>query len=196
MASKVDICNKALTLMGANPITNLEEDSNEANILNRVYPTSLKSALSECKWNFATTRSTLASLSDTLAWKYDEEAYVYQRPSNCVRIFGVSDSQAVWREEGDVIISDSSGLGVLYVFLHEDPTKYPAKFIDALATRLAADSCYMITNSKSKTDDLRAQYETVDLPAAISENSQVGTQQTPQDDAWTDAKNNDGALNA
>jgi hypothetical protein len=108
--SKTSICNKALTLVGANPIVSIDDDSQNARILNRVYEIALKSILSECKWNFAIKRHTLVESTETIDWDYDDEAYVYVRPADVVRIFGTNDDDAVWREEGDLIISDTAAL--------------------------------------------------------------------------------------
>ena len=127
--SKTELVNKSLTLVGANPIVNLTDDSNNARIVNRVYESSLRSILSECKWNFATKRKLLAQVVTTLEWYYEGESYIYQKPVDCIRIFGVNDDMAVWREEGSYIIADISGFGVLYVYYVDDIAKYSSSFI-------------------------------------------------------------------
>lgn len=188
MATKTEILNKALTQVGAAPVTNIDDDSNNARTLSRVYKTSLESILSECKWNFATKRSSLSVLTDTLDWYDTGETYVYQKPIDMIRIFGVSNATARWREEGDYIVSDSSGLGVRYVYYIDVPSKYPAFFIDAFVDRLSADIAYSIVNSATLGKQYRELYEKISLPRAMSQNAQVGIQQTMQDDAWENAK--------
>ncbi len=98
--TKTDILNKALTLIGAAPIINIDDDSNNARILNRVYETALRSVLSEAKWNFATKRSLLSVVTDVPEWYDTGETKVYQKPSDMIRIYGMSVSDAAWREEG------------------------------------------------------------------------------------------------
>ena len=147
--SKSQMCNKALTKLGEQPITNLSDDTERARVLNRVYELSLKTILSEGKWNFAVKRANLTELDVTLAWTYAGEAYVYQKPTDMIRIFDKSSSTATFREEGDYIISDTSGLGVLYVYYLDDPAKYSASFVEAFIDRLCADIAYMIVNSAS-----------------------------------------------
>lgn len=188
--SKTELINKALTLVGANPITSIDDETNNARIVSRVYEISLRSILSECKWNFATKRVLLSTVTETLAWYYtgDNEAYVYQRPVDVIRIFGTNDSDAIWREEGDYIISDTSGLGVLYVYYLDNPDKYPASFIEAFGDKLAGNIAYMILNDASKAKDMYEKYQTITLPNARAENSQIGKQQYMQDDAWLNAK--------
>jgi hypothetical protein len=190
-ATKTDILNKALTLIGAAPVTNIDDDTNNARILNRVYETSLRSVLSECKWNFATKRILLSASLSTPAWYDSGETYVYQRPTDIVRIYGSNDRDATWREEGEFIYSDTSGLGIRYVQYLDVPSQYPAYFVDAFVDRLCADIAYSIVNSASLGDKWKSTYESVSLAKARSANAQTGVQQTVQDDAWELAKYND-----
>ena len=194
--SKTDICNKALTQLGAAPITNIDDNTNNANILSRVYEIALKSVLAECKWNFATKRRLLSVSTYDPEWDYDDEAYVYARPADIVRIFESNDEDATWREEGDYIISDTAGLGIAYVYYLDTPSKYPIFFVDALVDKLASDIAYMIINSATKAEQMIAKYEKVSLPKAIAQNSQIGKQQTLKDDAWELSRLSNGSLDS
>ncbi len=186
--TKTSLVNKALTLCGAAPITNITDDTNNARIANRVYEISRQSILTECCWNFATTRATLTVSAVAQPWDYDDEAYTYVRPTNVLRIFDVNDQYATWREEGDYIMSDTASLGIKYVYDHDDPSKYPPKFLEAFIDKLCADISFIIINSASKAESFLLKYEKVSLPKAMSENSQTGKQQTQLDDAWENAK--------
>lgn len=187
--SKTNIINKSLLLIGASPITSIDDGSNTANLISGLYEISLKSVLSECKWNFATKRSALSTSSTTSLGFYDVgETIIYDKPSDMVRIFDVSPKSAVFREEGDLIISDSSDLAVRYVYYLEDTTKYSIYFIDALADRLASEIAFPIVNDKSLTAIMMDKYEKISLPKAKSMNSQTGKHQVLVDDAWEVAK--------
>lgn len=194
--SKVELINKSLTLLGAAPITSIDDDTTNARAVNRVYEIALRSILSECKWNFATKRALLGLVTDTMAWNYTNERYVYQRPIDVIRIFGTNDDDGEWREEGDYIISDTAGLGVLYVYYLDNPDKYPAQFIEAFADKLASDIAYLILNSATKAQEMYQKYQTMSLPNARSENAQVGKQQYMKDDAWELSKDSNWSLNA
>ena len=186
--SKTDICNKALTLVGANPIVNIDDEANNARILNRVYDISLRSILSECLWNFATKRSLLALSADTVEWYHTNESYIYAKPADCVKIFSSNDNDAEWREEGDYILSDTSGLGIKYVRYLDEPNKYPAPFAEAFIDKLAAEIAFTVVNSRTLGVDLTKKYLDYSLPRAKSENAQTGTHQYVKDDAWELAK--------
>jgi hypothetical protein len=189
--SKTQILNKALTLIGAAPVTSIDDDTTNARTLSNVYETSLRSILSECKWNFATKRIDLSLSTDTLDWYDVGQTYVYQKPADMIRIFDTNDSNSTWREEGEYIISDTTGLGVRYVYYLDVPSKYPSYFVDAFVDRLCADIAYMIVNSTTLGEKYKALYESVSLPKAISSNSQTGVQQVLKDDAWELSKYND-----
>lgn len=194
--SKVEIINKGLTLVGAAPITNIDDNSNNAKISSRVYPLSLKSVLSACKWNFATKRALLTVSADTLDWYDTGVNIVYVKPIDIVRIFGTNSQNAKWYEEGDYIVSDTSGLGIRYVYLLDTPSKYSIDFIDALIDKFASDIAYALVNSQTLGQKYLEKYEKLSLPKAMSLNAQTGTQQTLQDDAWELAKYQDGQADA
>ena len=192
--TKVDLCNKALTILGSSPIVSLDDSTANARALNRVYEISLKDILSECKWNFATKRRLLSLSTDTLQWYDSSNTYIYTKPSDSIFIYETNDRDATWREEGDYIISDTSGLGVRYVYFNDDPSKYPPKFANAFIDRLAADIAFYIMNSAPKAESLMDKYLTISLPKAKSKNAQIGLQQTMKDDAWELARYSDGSL--
>ena len=194
--SKTELVNKALTQVGANPIVNLDDSSQNARVVNRVYEIALRSVLSECKWNFATKRLSLTVSADTLDWYDTGEVYVYKKPADMIRIFGVSSTGVTWREEQDYIISDTANLGIRYVYFLDNPTKYTAKFVDALIDKLCSDIAYMIVNSASLGELYLKKYTEITLPAAISANSQTGTQQVAEDQAWELAKYTNQSFNA
>lgn len=180
--------NKALTLVGASPVISIDDDSNNARVLSRVYEIALKSILAECKWNFATKRSNLSEVVNTLDFNDVGESIVYAKPTDMIRIYSTNPPYAAWREEGDYIISDSSDLGIRYVYYLDTPSKYPIYFIEAFTDKLAADIAYSIANSASLAEAFIKKYETISLPKAVAANSQTGIQQVLQDDAWELAK--------
>lgn len=192
--TKTDILNKALTLVGASPVINIDDSTNNARVLSRVYEGALRGILSRCKWNFATKRALLTVSTDTLEWYDLSEGTVYIKPTDIIRIFGVNNLKARWREEGDYIISDTVGLGIRYVYYLDLPSKYPAYFTDAFIDLLCADIAYTIVNSAALGEKFKTLYESVSLSTAMSANSQTGIQQEMVDDEWQLAKYNNGIL--
>lgn len=186
--SKTSLANKALTLCGAAAITNITDDTPNARTVNRVYAIARQGILSECNWNFAKTRATLSLSAVTQPWDHDDEAYVYVRPANVLTIVETNDKYAIYREEGDYIMSDTANLGIKYIYDIDDPAKYPPKFVDAFVDRLCAEIAFQIVNSKTLAQEYLEKYEKISLPKAMARNSQQGTQVEQVDDAWENAK--------
>ena len=180
--SKVSIVNKALTLLGANRILNLSDDTPEAKTANAVYDQSLESILSETCWSFATKRAILNRLEDR---PVVGGGFYFQIPSDCIRIF--ETTACCWRPEGEKIWSLGKDLGIVYVYRNDDDTFYSPKFIDAFACRLAADMCYSITNSASRVQELISLYEGEYLPRALHDDARNRGEMTVIDDEWINA---------
>lgn len=194
--TKTSLINKALTLCGATPIVSITDNTENARKANRVYDIARRSILSECLWSFATTRATLSVSAVVMPFYYPGEGYVYVRPSDCLKIFATSDPQAVYKEEGDLIISDTQGLGIKYTYDLDDPSKYQGLFVDAFGDKLCAEVSYAIINSASKAEAFELKYQKVTLQKAMSANSQVGTPDGVIDNAWELAKFSNGSPGA
>ena len=194
--NKTIIVNKALTLIGAEPITSLTDGTNNVEIMTNVYQTALRAILASCRWNFATKRALLTTSTTALAWMHIDETFIYDKPVDVVRIFGTNDDRAIWREEGTVIASDTAGLGIKYTSYLDDPSKYTSSFIEAFVDLLAFQACYMILNDATLASKLLDKYEKLSLPRAQGENAQTGTQQYVLDDAWELSKFSNGSTEA
>ena len=82
MTSDVEIANRTLDKLGAENIVTLDEDSENARTINRMYTSVLYSMLRSHTWNCAKKRVQLAPLSTTPAFDYD---YQFQLPADCLR---------------------------------------------------------------------------------------------------------------
>ncbi len=189
----IGICNHALVLCGASPITSLSDDSANARTLNAIIENERKSFLTECRWTFALTRTTLATVaSTTIQWLNPEESYVYTRPSDILRIWGMSDIYAIWREEGGYIISDTASLGTLATRDHSEYGLWRHKTVEAFIDKLCSVISFTIMNDKTKAQSFLEKYERISLPKAMAEDSQTGTHQEVIDDAWLRSKTGGG----
>lgn len=184
MASAVDICKRALEKLGAATITALSEDSREARACNRVYETVRDSLLRAHPWNFAIERTSLAAHTDAPAWGY---ARKYQLPSDCLKLVRIKDDPD-YRLEGRYIHTDEAApLYIAYIKRVEDPEQFDALFVEAFASRIAAELAEEITQSNTKKQTVIE-----DAKAAIREAKRVDAQENPPEDAgdtdWWDAR--------
>jgi hypothetical protein len=171
MASKVGICNTALTFLGADRITAITDNTENARRLNAIYDQCLEDVLRSHPWNFSITRVALALLATTPAFGYD---YEFQLPTNCLRLVEVSDGTNVltdYKVEGRKILTDYTTIYIKYITVVSDPNQYTSQFIFVLASRLAAELAYAITNNKS-TAELAAQVYQARLQTAKETDAQ------------------------
>ena len=77
--TKVDICARALVMIGAQPISSFTDGSTEALVANNIYNDIAEASLTRHRWRFATTQSTLSLLTNTPTGRYD---YAYQMPTS------------------------------------------------------------------------------------------------------------------
>ena len=189
----VGIANHALVLCGASPITSLSDDTANARALNAIIENERKSFLTECRWTFSLTRTTLSTVATTtIQFLYDDESYVYTRPSDILRIWQMSDIEAIWREEGNYIISNTSSLGTLATRDHSEYGLWRHKTVEAFIDKLCSVISFTILNDKVKAQAFLEKYEKVSLPKAMAEDSQTGTHQDVLDDDWLKSKYGNG----
>ena len=77
--TNIDICARALILIGAQPISSFSDGSTEALVASNIYDDVLEAALTRHRWNFATTQKQLSLLARQPAGKFD---YAYQMPTD------------------------------------------------------------------------------------------------------------------
>jgi hypothetical protein len=85
--SAIDICSRALILIGAEPITSFDDNNNEALIASNVYEDIARSALVNSRWRFATNQMVLNRLTETPTGRYDA---AYQLPTGWLMTHAVT----------------------------------------------------------------------------------------------------------
>lgn len=156
MASSVDICNDALRQLGARPITSLDDDSTEAQVMKALYPLRRDELLEDFDWRFATVRLELAADVDE---PVSDWGYSYTLPSTVLRVLrcddGSSEYAIDWEVEGRKIMAGISGpLYVVAIQRVEDTSIFPPGFRAALSAWIAADACTPLTENEAKTQRL------------------------------------------
>jgi hypothetical protein len=195
MASQVDICNRALTKLGAGRITSLGDSSKQARALTACYDTVRKSELSKRYWNFALARKSLPALDTDPDWGFARQ---FQLPNDYLKLVQVNDiyvapgladyrqsDDSPWAIEGQAILTDfDAPLKVRYVRDIADTGLFHPLFVEVLASKLAMEICYEITQSRQGVDAAGADYKQAMKDAALSnaiERPPVGL----PDDSWS-----------
>lgn len=185
MASKIDIANLALTSIGADRIETLDEDSETARKVNSIYERLLKSMLRSHFWNFATKEIVLSRLVETPL--LDDYTYIFQLPSDYIRLRKVSIYPDSYKIKGRRIYCNSDSLSIEYVSFNDDPNEYDALFVDAFATRIAAELCFSITKNATLTQNKWIEFKEK-YTKSISVDGQEETPDSIDASSWVNSR--------
>ena len=183
--SKIDIINRALGMLGANQISNINDETLEAEAGRKMYQHSLDSILSETDWTFAIKRE-LLTLSEEKKPVWGNGNY-FELPNDLIKIVDVMNRNVKWAREGNYIFTSADEFGLVYIARCIDPTFYPSYFTEALASKLAAEMCYLLTNSTEKTNLMIELYRGEYLPMAKTKNAREKTNPVINDSYWVDS---------
>ena len=104
--SPIDICSRALILIGAEPITSFEDDTSEALIAGNMYEDIARTNLTSTRWRFATNQSVLNRLTDAPTGRFNS---AYQLPDHLfVHAITVNDFAIEYNIYGDKAFCDAS----------------------------------------------------------------------------------------
>ena len=185
MPSETDICNRALSRVGEARITSLTDDTKQARACNSAYAHVRDEVLRSHPWNSAITRTTLAKLSSSPAYGYDDQ---YQLPSDCLRVVEIYETKLPWVVEGRKLLSDEGApLSVRYVRREEDPNQYDPMLASAVAARLAIELCEELTQSNTKRERALVEYEQI-LSRARMADAQEQSPMPFEEDDWINAR--------
>ena len=183
--SEVSICNRALALLGSQPITSLTEDTEAARRLNIFYDDTRKELLRIHPWNFAINRDTLAQLATAPEYEY---TYYYALPSDYLRMLTVSDGTnqlTDWKIENNKLAIDSTTVVIRYVKDETDTSKFDEGFKAALSYRLAADACFALTGKADLAQELFGLAEEKLRVARSLDAQDSGAVEEVDKDVWT-----------
>jgi hypothetical protein len=187
----VTICNLALTMLGADRITSLLDDTENARKCNSVYTFVRDEVLRAHPWNFAIKRAVLAELATPPVFGYDHQ---FQIPSDCLRVFEVSsgwsdvESETEFEIEGKALLTDMNTCYIRYIFRQTDPTQFDSSFVNAIAARLAAEMAYSITGHGSMATAMMQIYEQKMSAARSADAQESGLPNTIGGDVWNQSR--------
>lgn len=169
MASVVDICNEALDLLGAQTITALSENSQEARLCNRRFATVRDAVLRAHPWNIAITRKQLAKDATSPAFGFTNQ-YTLPTDPYCLRVLSfwdsnvdsevaAYDSRTSFKIEGRKVLSDAGECRITYIGRITDTEQYDSLLSSTVAHRLASEIAYAVTGSNSLANGMQQLYE-------------------------------------
>jgi hypothetical protein len=179
MSIEEEICTSAMVKLGAEPISDLSDDTKEARLCRIQYPKIRDAILRSAPWSFAMKRVELAPIAEDLLFG---DGNKFQLPQDCVKFVKLYAGEGYvsndrYTIEGDHLISTLETIQGWYVTNEVEVEKYDPNFKEAVACALASDLCYAITQSNTLKQGLMAESKFW-IDEARSYNSQ---EVTPED---------------
>jgi hypothetical protein len=186
MASIVSICNDALSNIGKQNISDLNEASAEARACNQFYTNTLDTLLQSYPWRWAEKTQALAEIANSKSGRW---AYAYARPSDCLKIKRVTDVAMQdyvssvsgmakaggfdYAVEGRVIYCDLPVAYLEYTARIADPSLFPPLFVEALSWQLAVKLAMPLTRDPKIRADAYQLAQRVRSEAQVSDANEV-----------------------
>nr|BDT27297.1 phage protein [Bacteriovorax sp. HI3] len=183
MASKVDICNEALSILGQKEIVSLSDESVEAYACNRHIDTVIKVILAGHPWNCVSEDFNLNRLSDSPVSEYK---YYYQLPTGYLRLNSVSPEQE-YKIQGKKLLSNAESVQINCVVFNDNTDIYTPELSSGIAHALAARLAYPMTSSVSMAERVQGLADDL-ISMAKSSNSFEGTKRDNVKKTWISAK--------
>lgn len=181
--SQVSICNLALTALGEDPITSLNDRYKGAILAKLHYdPVRRETLRGNGAWNFAKQQAQLAASSTKPLFTYDN---AFPLPADFIRMWDEPEEDRPDYEimSGQILSNDGAPLEIVYVWDNEDPTTFDAAFVVAFAIALAAVLAEPLTQSGTKADRLAARAADK-IRGARLVNAQEASSKEFEEDVW------------
>lgn len=176
MASKVRLCNVALSRLGAARITSITDNTAEAKLCNVLFDQVAEETMAEGQWSSTISRSVLNQTTNSPSWGF---TYEFQLPTNpkSLKVLSINEDTTgtiPFRIEGDKLLSDNSAISIKYIGIITDTESYDAMLKRAIVSRLTAELAYPITGSSALTERYWTKYEQ-DVSRGLASDGQQGS---------------------
>lgn len=148
MATDVSICNNALLLIGANTITSLSDNVNEAVTCNALYEGTKDSLIQEGNWSFC--RDVVSLTSSKATSDIDDYDYMYDIPSTVFRIFKKDNVPNNYDIYGAKLYTNDTTVNI-YCLTDPGESAFPAHFVRTLEFKMASILAAALEHDESMT---------------------------------------------
>lgn len=161
MTSQVQICNLALSRLGASTITALTDNTTEAKLCNTFFTDIADEVMIEGSWPCTIKRTGLARTTNTPSFGF---TYEYQLPVDpfCLKVLQIDEDipgSIDYRIEGDKLLTDESTVKIRYIARLTDTEDWDTFLRRAFISRLASELAYPLTGEESKARAELEKYE-------------------------------------
>ena len=199
MPSETDLLNDSLSLIGAAPVTAIDDGSVSANHCQRLYPALRDALIRSHHWNWAMTR---IELDQDAIPPTTEFAFSYTLPADCLKVveFAGADmdtslsipsfdtrmtSYFQYKIEGKKLMTNYGSAFIVYMARVTNPDLWDPLFYQVVASWLASKLATAITKDERKATELMKTAYGVLLPLAMAVDGQEGSVTPNTSDALT-----------
>ena len=175
------MCNAALIKIGANEITSLTEDSEEARKCNARFSEVLDSLLESHPWNFAIERATLAVSAESPNHEWEYKFLLPQRPY-CLRVVQEYNTFP-YKIEGRYLFSNYADINIKYVKRVTDMNDLSSMFRECFSLYLGAELAYPLAGSNALRQELLSEFKFA-MRQARSKDAQEETADNFRNGSW------------
>jgi len=191
--TEVDIANMALTMLGQQPITDLDDDNNRANLVDKRLADVRDTVLRSHHWNSCIKRASLTKDSTAPVWGY---ANRYPVPTDFIRLVDTEDDTTEYRIEAgnqgetaaSYILSDDTEMNILYVANITTVSQMDSTLKHAFAIRLAAEIAVAVTGDAAQEAAMMQKYEIVLMEARFEDSSSHNSLETIRGGEWLSSR--------
>lgn len=150
----IGLCSRALTRIGAHPITSFSDGTAESEIAGILYGPARDGLLSAYGWSFAIGQIQLTQLATPPVADY---RYAYQLPNDFLRAISAGNGGQgrglSYRIARGALHTNAESVILTYIFRPE-AEEFPPYFDMVLIARLAAEFCIPVTEGTSRAEFL------------------------------------------
>jgi hypothetical protein len=160
-ATKTEIANVALLLLGQPRIIALDQDTKAARALDSVWNVARRATLRGHPWNFAMSEAQLTAMVVPTGkmWKW---GYAHPVPTDFLRLVDVQGLDGCYERKRiagkQVICADTTPLNISYVADIDAEAELDPMFVLAFGKQLAELACTAITGSETALENIDALY--------------------------------------
>ena len=174
--SAIDVCSRALILVGAQPITSFEDDTSEALIAGNMYEDIARSNLVGTRWRFATDQAVLNRLTDIPTGRFNS---AYQLPADYLMVHAVTvnDNLIEYKIYGNKIFCDASANDELVVdFTYRaQENDWPSYFCVVVEYAMAVVFATSLARDQSMSQLMETQFQKLSAKARSLDGQQQST---------------------
>ncbi|AZS06560.1 tail tubular protein [Alteromonas phage ZP6] len=159
MTTAINICNQAISEVGGEFITDLNDAQREATLCKTLYPAALDHVLTAARWSFLGHRVILSPSANVPAFGFRN---AFEIGGDILEIYEVFDqvkynpdlvqNNLYWQREGDYILADADVIYVKCKIKKTDPSEFSPQFTQAVSAYLAHLLAMPMANNRALSE--------------------------------------------